>query len=313
MDPMIGASLIGLAGEGLGLGLQKKYQDMQVQGQKDLGKFNQELAMQMWKDTNYKAQTQEMKKAGLNVGLMYKGAGEGGTTAGGQAGSVGAGKPGMGMDMMSMSLMKAQKENIEADTQVKKKEAGVKEEEVGVKAETETNIKQSTDNLKAELKRIGVDTQIAEQLRNIKQNESQLSDMTFNQQLLKAEIEVANTVQQIRNSKLDADLKEGTIKSLIDTARLEVTGARLNNALRKENIEMSQAQRGKIAKELVAIGENIEQNWTRLNQQERELKVKEIMAEFETSTPQQIKQWTSLITDLIPGIGKLGQTKIGFK
>ena len=85
-----------LASAGLGLLLenhndkrqieqQQKLQQLQIQGQMQLGAFNQKLAKEMWEYTNYPAQVEQMKKAGLNVGLLYKGAGAGGTTSGGQA------------------------------------------------------------------------------------------------------------------------------------------------------------------------------------------------------------------------------------
>ena len=42
----------------------------------------------MWKDTNYAAQVEEMKKAGLSVGLMYGKGGAGGATTGAGAAGV---------------------------------------------------------------------------------------------------------------------------------------------------------------------------------------------------------------------------------
>ena len=42
--------------------------------------------LQMWKDTNFRAQRDEMEKAGLSVGLMYgNGGGQAASTAGGTA------------------------------------------------------------------------------------------------------------------------------------------------------------------------------------------------------------------------------------
>ena len=42
--------------------------------------------LQMWKDTNFKAQRAEMEDAGLSVGLMYgNGGGQAASTAGGSA------------------------------------------------------------------------------------------------------------------------------------------------------------------------------------------------------------------------------------
>lgn len=112
---------------------QQKLQDQQIKGQKDMANYNQQLAMKTWEETNYKAQVEQMKKAGLNVGLMYGGGGAGGgTVASGGGGSVTgatASDPnsgtGMGMQIASqIALMNAQKENIEADTANKKAGTG---------------------------------------------------------------------------------------------------------------------------------------------------------------------------------------------
>ena len=57
---------------------QRKMMELQIQGSKEMGKFNKELQMELWRDTNYHAQVEQMKKAGLNVGMMYGGGGSGG-------------------------------------------------------------------------------------------------------------------------------------------------------------------------------------------------------------------------------------------
>ena len=98
---------------------QQKLMQQQIKGQKEMGKFNQALALEMWDKTNYKAQVEQLKKAGLNVGLMYDGGGASGTTqtptgsvSGGNAPVGGGEVKGMGMQLgMQMALLKAQKEN----------------------------------------------------------------------------------------------------------------------------------------------------------------------------------------------------------
>ena len=67
---------------------QDKLQKQQIEGLKEMGKFNQQLAMETWEKTNYAAQRKQLEKAGLNVGLMYQGSGQGGTTSGGTASGV---------------------------------------------------------------------------------------------------------------------------------------------------------------------------------------------------------------------------------
>lgn len=110
---------------------QKKLQELQLKGQKELNTQGFDLSKKMWDETNYGAQLGHMKEAGLSPGLMYGQAGAGGSTQSGTGGSVAGGSASSDMSGVAMGLqlgmMNAQKENIEADTEVKKKDAGLKE------------------------------------------------------------------------------------------------------------------------------------------------------------------------------------------
>jgi len=127
--------LQGAIGAGMGLLLQKsndkrqirqqqKLQDMEIAGQKQMADYNQQKQMEMWENTGYGAQKEQMKKAGLNPGLMYGMGGGGGQTvdiapgnvSGGHASGNSGEAMGMGMMAAQMGLLRAQKENIEADT-----------------------------------------------------------------------------------------------------------------------------------------------------------------------------------------------------
>lgn len=131
----------GAIGAGLGLIMQKsndkrqirqqrELQGIEIAGQKQMLDYNQQKSLEMWEKTGYGAQKDQMKAAGLNPGLMYGMGGGGGQTAGITPGNVSGGNASgnsgeaMGMAMMAtqMGLLKAQKENIEADT--REKEAG---------------------------------------------------------------------------------------------------------------------------------------------------------------------------------------------
>ena len=61
-----------------GMGIHYQY------GQ-EAAKAAQQRMMEMWNQTNYGAQRQHMEDAGLSVGLMYGGGGQGAVSQGGQA------------------------------------------------------------------------------------------------------------------------------------------------------------------------------------------------------------------------------------
>jgi hypothetical protein len=98
---------------------QRELMDLQHQNQRDLNQQGHELQMDMWNRTNYGAQVEHMKKAGLSPGLMYGMGGGGGSTTGSQTGgnaSGGQATPWTPMDLSNMALMDAQRRNIDADT-----------------------------------------------------------------------------------------------------------------------------------------------------------------------------------------------------
>ena len=124
---------------GLGLGLindrrqlaqQERLQKLEIQGSKELTDYNTAKQLQMWKNTSYPAQREMMEKAGLNPGLMYGMGGGGGQTAaispghasGSDAPKGGGEVLGMGLMGQQAALVKAQIDNINADTANKKAE-----------------------------------------------------------------------------------------------------------------------------------------------------------------------------------------------
>jgi len=100
---------------GLGYGLQ---QGLNMQGH--------DLQMDLWNKTNYGAQMEHMRKAGLNPALMYgKGAGQGGTTGSQTGGQAPTGSAKMGhaprsnkapMELAQAKLMEAQAKDLESQT-----------------------------------------------------------------------------------------------------------------------------------------------------------------------------------------------------
>ncbi|AXH75108.1 MAG: DNA pilot protein [Microviridae sp.] len=112
---------------------QKKLQELEIAGSKELSDYNYGKQLQMWKDTSYGAQKEQMKAAGLNPALMYgMGGGGGQTTGSGSGGNVsGADAPRGGGEIQGMMGMGLQMQAIQAQTDL------VKAQTAKTKVETE--------------------------------------------------------------------------------------------------------------------------------------------------------------------------------
>lgn len=90
-----------------------QYMQWQMENAKNLTKFNREEQMQMWRDTNYSAQMEEMKKAGLNPSMIYgKGGGGGATTQVATSGGTSATASGNHTQRMDIGMATAQAQQI---------------------------------------------------------------------------------------------------------------------------------------------------------------------------------------------------------
>lgn len=239
---------------------QGKLINMQKKAQEELAESQRMKQMQMWRDTNYAAQTEEMRKAGLNPALMYGIGGGGGTTAGaGQATNVTGGSApvgggennagaGMGMQLASqLGLMQAQKENIEADTANKKASAG------GTQASTEgktieNRIAAALENKTIEGKSAGIDKEIIdmqeananwEALKTAIGNTSLEDEKNPLVQAKQAELKTKiasldNLIQERKNKEKDGTLKDdehdlNEINKQINSFTADLTELGINN------------------------------------------------------------------------------------
>ena len=92
-----------------------------------LADYNAAKQLEMWKATNYPAQVEQMKLAGLNPALAYGMGGGGGVTANVATGKTSGGQaPSGGGEILAAQAMglqlrmqEAQIKNIEADTNLK--------------------------------------------------------------------------------------------------------------------------------------------------------------------------------------------------
>lgn len=248
-----GINAVGALGNLFGIGQkrqikqQEKLNRLQIDGQKELGEFNQKQSMEMMRQ-QYGEQMKGMKDAGLNPALIYGGAGAGGQSTAGSAGSVtGAvaeapskmteGMQGMGLQLQQMKMLQAQEENVKANTEKtiaeKNKLEGVDTEKAG--AETGLiNIQKQMEEVKV---RIANATEY-DAMSIIENTASKLMH----------EANIAGTNQVINeNTRVE---QENKIKA-------EAIGAMLENQAKRQGIQLDQAR-------ITEIIAGIEQKWKSL-------------------------------------------------
>jgi hypothetical protein len=156
----------------MGIQHQNNMEMMQQQfmNQTGLNIQGHQLQFEMWLKTNYPAQVEQMKKAGLNVGLMYGMKGGGGTTTGSQGGgSAAGGQAGLGMapqrrkEMQVAELMMGlQMDKLKADTKL-------------VEAQAENESGGEKDKLQEEVNALIAKTKITDEQRRYIGKEFQLA------------------------------------------------------------------------------------------------------------------------------------------
>jgi len=207
---------------------QKGLMKLQMQNQMQLNQQGKDLALQQWKDTGYEAQRMQMEDAGLNPALMYGSAGSGGSTGAGSGGSASGGQapapqqmPFDMASMMQMSLLKAQKENIEADTAKKEVEA--------------TKISGvDTDKAKADTALTAMNTanaKIVNEIQNSTINEA-IETIIANRNKAVAESSTASTA---------ANVSASTQKEQIQKIKNEAKASAFEAALKKSNVDLNVA------------------------------------------------------------------------
>lgn len=96
---------------------QKDLMGLQMQNQKQLDKYGQQLQLETWEKTNYPAQMEMIKEAGLNPALLYGMGGTGGATTGGQSGGAASGGQAPAPQQMDLgNILAAQK--LKAETEL---------------------------------------------------------------------------------------------------------------------------------------------------------------------------------------------------
>jgi hypothetical protein len=273
----------------------------------------------MWKDTNYGAQVEQMKLAGINPALLYGKGGGGGQTASANVSGVAGGQAssskgeilqgiGLMQQQQQMRLQEAQIENMNADTEKKKVEAnktgGVDTDKT--KAEI-ASITQGVENQKAQ----EILTKLQARLTEINGDSAELQYIFDNETFDYRASQLENNARQSKwladkaesesiQAGVSKDIAVATKQKQIDIIGNVYTKGVLENELLRLEKEYVKAQttnveqateesKGRIkkmesdiavnSKQIWKMGQDVLQGWAGLGQKERELKIKEFEAE----------------------------------
>lgn len=311
-----------LAGQALGMATagwqdrrqlkqQRKLQQLQIEGQQKMSNYEQQLALDMWEKTNYEAQRKQLEKAGLNIGLMYAGGGQGGTTHGAGSGNVtgahaptGGGELGMGMQLglqaamqqATIELTKAQTEKTKAETQ---KTGGVDTQQTIAATE---NLKQATDNAKLQGQfQIYQNTLAQIQTRIQTATEQDIVDTVKNaNNKLAGEAESARNAGRLSTESYTELQKQIVQTTLEQAGRLAIQKVTIPNI--QANTAETNAKINRMAQEIWQIYNNANNENRRINQKDTELMLQKTMTEFNTNDSQHVKQIVDIWKQVIDGI-----------
>lgn len=268
---------------------QQALMNQQMQNQMQLNTQGQQIQLDTWAKTNYPAQIEMLKKAGLNPALIYAKGGAGGTTGGQGGGSASGGSASMGQapnrmpmnisSILEMKNLQAQGTLLEAQTKKTNAEANVIETTGVKKAETEIGqMIAETEN-----------TQVKTQLTKVQTALEQIK--TSNEQSV-IDAGLKEVGERTRGLKIQNEITAAQSESLIKEAAARAVGQMFQNELTKANINMAKAETDAIATKisqewtsLLLKGQSIDQETRKIDQKDKEILIEKFKAEIAAEYP----------------------------
>lgn len=228
---------------------QTALQNLQITGNEELMKYQQMLEQQNWENTNYPAQIEQMKKAGVNPALLYGGGGGGGATMG----SVGSGgvQSGQGLDpntragagmgiqngMMAaqMQLMTSQAKNLDANTQ--KTTA-----EIPNVGKTGENIEASTKSLLAGITNTQAQTALTRADTRIKEIQGNVQEETQDAQIKTIGANSSKAIDEAISALNQAKVDQQTVDAKVLLLKATAIGQVLENVLTRAKTANTEQQ-----------------------------------------------------------------------
>lgn len=256
---------------------QQKLQDMQMKGQKEMALFNYQQQMKMWNETNYKAQVAQLNKAGLNPGLLYGMSGAGGATTGaaqGQGPGMGEAPKGggeaMGMGIVGaqtaaqLALLKAQKENIEADTANKTATTPNIQKDTELKGSQIEGIKQQISSQKSQQALTEIETALKSGTL-----EENIDIVKYNMRILKADTSIKEETLDAAMTTIENEAVYSQMKVALTERQTGKTEAETQEIYK--TIELKDAQIRQVANDIATKIRQLQQGDRALSQEDRSL------------------------------------------
>lgn len=293
---------------------QEKLQELQIKGNKEMGDYNYMRQKQMWEETSYAAQKEQMEKAGLNPALMYGMGGGGGATtgtggqgvSGGQAPSGGGeaqAMSGMGMQMAQQAaitaaqteLIKAQTEKTKAETT---KTAGVDTTEAATRIDS---LLQGIDNARQQhqIQKLEIT------LKNIENFEKQASQ---EDRLDYIEYQTKIALKQLGIITNDETISSATKKDKIKIVQQEAIGAALRNILTSAQTDKTKSDIMVNSSQMSQITNNIMLNWDKLSNDNKALLIQKELKDWMTDPNREAINQAINSLNGIMGLFKKGTT-----
>lgn len=293
---------------------QQKLNDQQVAAQKEMGKYNQGLALDTWNKTNYAAQVEQLKKAGLNTGLMYDGGGAGGTTQT-PTGSVTAGTAPIGgheldkgMGLLQTQMAQAQIKNLNASTEATNAMKGKTEAETTKISGVDTqesgsriaNIGQQTKNAQVQEELLNYET--AMKALELKVNSGTANERVKNAELANNQIMslTRKTIEETRSAMARANVDQATQDEAVKQIELNTIEKTLSIELQKVGIKAGNEGITKMATEVYNMMQQTNQGERRLNQEQQKILLQQLETEFKYGAEAGAIRWLDALSDIIP-------------
>jgi hypothetical protein len=236
----------------------------------------QKRAYEMWEDTNYAAQVEQMKKANLNPALMYGQAGAGGGTVSGAQGQ-GTSQP---TDRSVEMKLKGQEMGLQL---------------ANLASQIKLNESQANKNNAEANKTAGVDTELAktsiENLISQTKNEKDRNALIWADKRFK---EAAADMQEAsaklasgQNTKIGYEIDQ--IKKSLDKMDLDMKGIDLDNELKRRVME-SKVQEAEMSVKALMNSILVGNSQIKLNNQQAEAITDKVMQDWQSIA----QQWNKL-------------------
>lgn len=294
----------------------------------------QERAYEMWEKTNYAAQIEQMKKAGLSPALMYGQAGAGGGTVSGAQGQ-GTSQPTdrsiemklkgqeMGLQLANLASQiklnesQANKNNAEAD-----KTAGVDTELAKTSIE---NLISQTKNEKDRNALIWADKRFKEAAADMQEASAKLASGQT--------AKIGYEIEQIKKSldkmeldmngiELDNELKRRVMDSKVKEAEMSVKALMNSILVGNSQIKLNNQQAEAITDKVMQDWQSVAQQWDKLQQsgqmveidrQRMENEARKILSEIEIAGKKLTLEQQQQLLDVVLGLGGLATRMAGMK